>query len=62
MIWKNWFPVGGLTVTESAAEPAFVMVNDLFSLSGAFSRGKFRMVFDSLSLLTPPPEWASTAT
>jgi hypothetical protein len=30
------------------------MVNDLFSLSGALSWGKFRTVFDSLSLLSGP--------
>jgi len=35
---KNWLPVGGLTVAESAFEPPLRTVKDLFSLTGVFEK------------------------
>ena len=56
---KHLLPFGGWTVTVSALKPPFVMVKDFFSTAAAFanspfSSGKFRMLFESSSLLSNP--------
>jgi len=68
VILKNWLPTGGLTVTESAIDPASLIVKESVSVSVLLDRlillnSRFFGVTTSLlaaalTLAPPPVTWA----